>query len=257
VLDRNSTLLFGQTERRYEYFRPVVPKVEEALLIPFSVDGKAVGTLWAVAHDDLRKFDAEDERIMRSLGKFASSAYQILEALDALKFQIAEREKAEAKLRLAHEAAEEVLRSAREELEIRVTERTAALRHQITERERAEHELREISGRLLDLRDTEQRRIARDLHDSVGQLLAAITMSLANAAKHAQPNPEAAEAIAQAEKLVQETLKEVRIVAHLLPLHCLRELGCLQRFDGIWKVFPSGVRSRPTSPSPKILADCR
>lgn len=225
VLDRNSTLLFGQVERRYRYFQPVVPKVEEALLVPFYVDDKAVGTLWAVAHDELRKFDAEDERIMRSLGKFASSAYQILESLDALKFQIAEREKAEAGLRLAHEAAEEVLRNARGELEIRVTERTAALRHQITERERAEDELREISGRLLDLRDTEQRRIARDLHDSVGQLLTAVTMSLANAAKHAQRNPGAVDAIAQAETLVQETLKEVRIVAHLLHPPLLEETG--------------------------------
>jgi len=38
-----------------------VPLVEEALLVPFYVRGKAVGTIWAVSHDPQRKFDAEDE----------------------------------------------------------------------------------------------------------------------------------------------------------------------------------------------------
>jgi PAS domain S-box-containing protein len=95
VLDRNTTLLFSHVERRYTYFQPVTPLVEEALLVPFYAAGKAVGTIWAVAHDEHRKFDAEDERMMNSLGKFASSAYQILVSLDALKFQAAERQKAE------------------------------------------------------------------------------------------------------------------------------------------------------------------
>ncbi len=95
VLDRNSTLLFTHVERRYTYFQPVTPLVEEALLVPFYVGGKAVGTIWVVAHDENRKFDAEDERIMGSLGKFASSAYQILASLDALKAEGDERQKAE------------------------------------------------------------------------------------------------------------------------------------------------------------------
>ena len=99
VLDRKTALLFSHLERRYTYFQPVKPLVEEALLVPFYVGGKAVGTIWAVAHDARRKFDAEDERIMRSLGKFASSAYQVVASLDALQFQISEREKAEGSLR--------------------------------------------------------------------------------------------------------------------------------------------------------------
>lgn len=84
VLDRNRPLLFHHVELRYTYFKPVTPSVEEALLVPFYVDGKAVGTIWAVAHDDRRKFEAEDERLMTSLGKFASSAYRVLVSLDAL-----------------------------------------------------------------------------------------------------------------------------------------------------------------------------
>ena len=82
VLDRNAPLLFRQFERRYTYFQPVTPPTEECLLVPFYVAGKAVGTIWAVAHDDRRKFDAEDERQLISLGRFASVAYQAGVSLD-------------------------------------------------------------------------------------------------------------------------------------------------------------------------------
>jgi len=99
VLDQNRTLLFTHFERRYPYLMPVNPAAEECLLVPFYVDGKAVGTIWGIMHSDRRKFDAEDDRVMASLGKFASSAYQALAHLEELKIQVDEREKAEAEVR--------------------------------------------------------------------------------------------------------------------------------------------------------------
>jgi PAS domain S-box-containing protein len=99
VLDQNRTLLFRHFERRYPYLMPVNPAAEECLLVPFYVAGEAVGTIWGIMHTDRRKFDAEDDRIMASLGKFASSAYQALAHIEDLKFQVAEREKAEAEVR--------------------------------------------------------------------------------------------------------------------------------------------------------------
>jgi PAS domain S-box-containing protein len=99
VLDHNCTLLFKHFERRYPYFLPVTPLVEECLLVPFYVGGKAVGTIWAIMHSDRRKFDAEDERVMSTLGQFASLAYQTLESIEDLKLQIAARKKAEAAVR--------------------------------------------------------------------------------------------------------------------------------------------------------------
>ena len=99
VLDRNRTLLFRHFERRYPYLRPVMPPAEECLLAPFYVEGKAVGTIWAITHNDRRKFDAEDERIMSTLGQFASVAYQAVESIEDLKLQVAAREKAEAAMR--------------------------------------------------------------------------------------------------------------------------------------------------------------
>jgi len=77
VLDCDAPLLFTHFERRYAYFLPVVPPVEECLLVPFRVHGKTVGTIWAIAHDDRRKFDAEDLRQLESLGRFASASYQL------------------------------------------------------------------------------------------------------------------------------------------------------------------------------------
>jgi PAS domain S-box-containing protein len=99
VLDRNATMLFTHWEKRYPYLGCATPLAEEGLLVPFYVGGKAVGTIWAIMHGDRRKFDAEDDRVMASLGKFASSAYQALMHIEDLKFEVAERKKAEAEVR--------------------------------------------------------------------------------------------------------------------------------------------------------------
>ena len=84
VLDRSIPLMMKRVERRYTYFLPVTPPVEECLLVPFYVEGKAVGTIWAIAHSHRRKFDNEDLRQMASLGRFASSAYQARAVLETL-----------------------------------------------------------------------------------------------------------------------------------------------------------------------------
>ena len=99
VLDQNRTLLFRRFERRYPYLVPVSPAAEECLLVPFYIDGKAVGTIWGIMHSDRRRFDAEDNRVMGSVGKVATSAYQAFVRIDDLKFQVAERQKAEAEVR--------------------------------------------------------------------------------------------------------------------------------------------------------------
>ena len=103
VLDRNAPLLFRHFERRYTYFLPVTPPVEECLLAPFYVGGKAVGTIWAIAHNDRRTFDAEDMRQLVSLGNFASAAYQAVAFSDALEQRVTELQEASAQLREANE----------------------------------------------------------------------------------------------------------------------------------------------------------
>src|ERR1700758_5173129 len=83
--------------------------------------------------------------------------------------------RAETAARLQAEAAEAARRELAQlnsTLETRVSERTAELNI-------ANEGLRELSVRLLQLQDAERRRIARELHDTVGQLLSAITMNMA------------------------------------------------------------------------------
>ena len=89
VLDCNSALLFSHPERDFDYFAPVRPLVEEALLMPFYVNEKAVGTVWVVAHDTGRRFESEDLRLMTNLSTFASSAYQALQSLNAIQVMAA------------------------------------------------------------------------------------------------------------------------------------------------------------------------
>jgi PAS domain S-box-containing protein len=99
VLDRNAPMLFTHWELRYPYLAEATPFADEGLLVPFHVKGKAVGTIWAIAHTDSRKFDGEDLRLLQRLGQFASAAYQTVVATDGLRAEIAAREKAETEAR--------------------------------------------------------------------------------------------------------------------------------------------------------------
>jgi GAF domain-containing protein len=78
VLDRNAPLLFVHPERHFTYLTPIAPSLEEVLLIPFYLDDKAVGTIWAVIHEPDRHFDAEDKRLLENLSTIAASAYRVL-----------------------------------------------------------------------------------------------------------------------------------------------------------------------------------
>ena len=119
VLDANATMLFTHWERRYPYLSAAMPLAEEGLLVPFHVNGKAVGTLWTIAHGDHRKFDAEDQRLLESMGRFASAAYQTVESIELLEWEIAAREKAETELRELTDSLERQVRARTRELKNR------------------------------------------------------------------------------------------------------------------------------------------
>lgn len=85
VLDRNAPVLFLHPERHFTYLKPIRPALEEVLLVPFRVNGKAVGTIWAVIHEPGRRFDSEDLRLLKNLSGFAASAYRVLTETGALK----------------------------------------------------------------------------------------------------------------------------------------------------------------------------
>jgi PAS domain S-box-containing protein len=346
VLDRNIPLLFRHFERRYTYFQPITPPAEECLLVPFYVEGKAVGTIWAIAHDDRRKFDAEDERLLSSLGKFASSAYQIHGALESLELQEAERKSADRVTGLlaaivdssddaivsksldgfvtswnksaerlfgytAEEAlgqhvtlivpadrrheestileqlkrgkrvdhfetvrmhkdgkmldvsltispvkdaagsvvgaskvarditerkrteralneSEERLRTLADGLETQVRVRTQELEKRNTEVLQQSEQLRELSNRLLQTQDDERRRIARELHDSAGQIVTALGLNLASITHHLGQDPLIGKAVEESRELIQQLSKEIRTMSYLLHPPLLDENGLLE-----------------------------
>jgi two-component sensor histidine kinase len=84
VLDRNAPQLFSHPERHFPCLVSILPPIDEGLLIPFYVAGRAVGTIWIIAHEGSRHFDAEDQRVMTNLAQFASAAYQMLHAREQL-----------------------------------------------------------------------------------------------------------------------------------------------------------------------------
>lgn len=91
VLERNMSLLFVHPERHFTYLAPLSPPLEEVLLTPFHMNGKPVGTIWAVHHEGHCQFDSEDRRLLESLSNFAASAYMTLANSGALEPQL-ERE---------------------------------------------------------------------------------------------------------------------------------------------------------------------
>lgn len=145
VLDRNVPMLFTHWERRYPYLGGAMPLAEEGLIVPFYVKGKGAGTIWAIAHDHRRKFDVEDLRLLESMGRFASAAYQTVQSIDNLRLEIAAREKAEAAVRELANGLEMQVRVRTHELETSAQELLAAnqqLETEIVERKRAEDKLR-------------------------------------------------------------------------------------------------------------------
>src|SRR5271155_3178045 len=106
--------------------------------------------------------------------------------------------------------AETQLKNAHEELERKVLERTADLNL-------ANDNLRELSGRLQQIRDEERRQIARELHDSIGQLLAALSMNIAVLQSQSDKLDSAgARAISENAAMVEQISREIRTISHLL-----------------------------------------
>ena len=100
----------------------------------------------------------------------------------------------------------------------------------ITERKRLAvllHEA-ELSGRLLQLQDEERRRIARELHDGAGQLLAALAMDLsAISLEESRLSPGVARKVEESRSLIDQAVSEIRTISHLLHPPLLDEVGLI------------------------------
>ncbi len=100
----------------------------------------------------------------------------------------------------------------------------------ITNRKRAEEALkeREFSGRLLQMQDQERRQIAREMHDSLGQLAAAISIGASRLERERSSlSPQAVESLAEISDVADQLSREIRTISYLLHPPMLDEMGLL------------------------------
>lgn len=111
-----------------------------------------------------------------------------------------------------------------------ITERKALLdqiEQHTADLERAQDSLRRLSGRLLQVQDDERRRLARELHDSAGQMLAALNMNLESLQDtiRTKLTPDLAHRLAESIRLTNQVMKETRTLSYLLHPPLLDEAG--------------------------------
>lgn len=110
------------------------------------------------------------------------------------------------------------LYQAQVELEDRIRQRTSELNT-------ANQNLGDLSARLMHLQDEERRRIARELHDSVGQTLAALSMNLAAVTTDIERLKQTANTLSDSAALVDDMSKDIRTISYLLHPPLLDEAG--------------------------------
>ena len=143
----------------------------------------------------------------------------------------------------ARRRAERSLQHARDQLEIRVHQRTAELRKsneqlhaEILERRRAEAELEDVAGRLIHAQEEERGRIGRELHDHISQMLGILTIEIDQLqADGASASPAIADALGHLRQRVSEISEDVHRLSHRLHSSTLDYLGlapALQKLVG-------------------------
>lgn len=171
----------------------------------------------------------------------------------------AQREIIQRNVRL--ERAEEALRKAQGDLERQVQERTrelenalSAFREEVRVHQKTEEKLRELSLSVLRIQDEERRRVARDLHDTVGQTLTALKITLSTLENEVARYPQTADFFTELNRFADQALREIRTTSYLLHPPLLDEAGfsaaAAWYVDGFNKrspvqvslQFPEGIR---------------
>jgi signal transduction histidine kinase len=181
-LSRGCPQLFRVTKPYYDFLGVVAEPITDGMLIPWTSDQQR-GTIWAISHGSAETFNSEDYKLLSALADFAGISVRLTER-------------------------EQLLQQSRADLESQVAQRTSSLR--------------QLSADLMRVQDDERRKIARELHDSIGQYLAALKMNLARLKD--LPGGDA-QVLVDSEQVLDLCLSETRTISHLLHPPLLDESG--------------------------------
>jgi PAS domain S-box-containing protein len=137
--------------------------------------------------------------------------------------------------------SQESLRLATETLEKQVAERTGELEKRNQQVLKQAEQLRKLSVSLMTTQDQERRHIARELHDSAGQVIAALSINLDTMVRDlAGSDPAVAKLAVQTRSYADELSREIRTTSYLLHPPLLDEVGLRPAL--IW--YAEGLKAR-------------
>ncbi len=117
-------------------------------------------------------------------------------------------------------------------------------------------ELQKLTQRLLKVQDEERRKLARDLHDTTGQTLAALKISVAQLHEICHGAPGALAIVSDVEQLADQAIEEIRTMSYLLHPPLLDEVGfaCAAEWyiEGFAKRSGINVRAEIASPHERL-----
>jgi PAS domain S-box-containing protein len=134
---------------------------------------------------------------------------------------------------------EKELRTARDELEVKVRERTAELEKANTALRESEKELRLLTSKLISVQEEERRRLASELHDSIGQTLAALKFGVETVldARDKGDTRGAFKSLERFVPILQHSIAETRSIYMGLRPTMLEEMGVIETLRWLCREF--------------------
>ena len=149
---------------------------------------------------------------------------------------ITDRKQADADLRKAHDDLERRVKERTQELSTAL----ANIEHVMKIRKEAEEKMRALSGHMLQIQDEDRRRIARDLHDSAGQTLSALKLTIDMLSRKVQWEDATSRLFDDLKVLSNQAVDEIRTASYLLHPPLLDEVG----FGSAAQWFLDGLAKR-------------